>query len=144
VEEMPQFGAGRNESWGNLDVLFYRWWIAVLQADRMSATHLAQLAPRVKPPASTVEAAYCWRLTDLVGDSRAVAVKAALERFDAEAGREVASLLPLREVVRQCAQSRSVQPWRMLLEDPLWSRRANFELTTWSDLYYRLQDEKES
>jgi hypothetical protein len=65
---MPQFGVGRYETTGNVDLLFYRWLLASLAGARFQAETLASRILRFHPYPGSVEAAYVLRLAQALRD----------------------------------------------------------------------------
>lgn len=121
---MPQFGVGRYETTGNVDIMFYRWLLAVRAGATWQAGALASHLLRYRPPAGSVEAAYLLRLARAIGDSSVGSRTAALDAWDAEAEPIWPWLLPLRSAARR----QSPAGWRTLRNHLLYRYRARFEL----------------
>ena len=121
---MPQFGVGRYETTGNVDLLFYRWLLASLAGARFQAEALASHILRFRPYAGSVEAAYVLRLALAQDDPSSGPLNMALAGWDAEAEPVWRELLPLRYAVRQGTPA----AWEPLLDHLLYRYRAQFEL----------------
>ena len=121
---MPQFGVGRYETTGNVDLLFYRWLLASLAGARFQAQALASHILRFRPYAGSVEAAYVLRLALAQDDPSSPPLSSALAAWDAEAEPVWRELLPLRYAVRQGTPA----AWEPLLNHLLYRYRAQFEL----------------
>ena len=122
---MPQFGVGRYETTGNVDLLFYRWLLASLAGARYQAAALVSHIMRFRPYAGSVEAAYVLRLALALGDPSSGPLTAAVAAWDAEAEPVWRELLPLRHAVRQGTPA----AWEPLQHHLLYRYRARFELS---------------
>ena len=122
---MPQFGVGRYETTGNVDLLFYRWLLASLAGARFQAETLASHILRFRPYPGSVEAAYVLRLAQAPGDPSSGSLADAVAAWDAEVEPAWQELLPLRYAVRQGTQT----AWQPLQHHLIYRYRAQFELT---------------
>jgi hypothetical protein len=122
---MPQFGVGRYETNGNVDLLFYRWLLASLAGARFQAEALASHIQRFRPYAGSVEAPYVLRLALALGDPFSSSLAAAVAAWDAEAEPVWRALLSLRYAVRQGTRA----AWEPLQHHLLYRYRTQFELT---------------
>ena len=122
---MPQFGVGRFETTGNVDLLFYRWLLASLAGARFQAETLASRILRFRPYPGSVEAAYVLRLAQALRDPLSGALADAVAAWDAEAEPAWRELLPLRYAVREGTET----AWQPLQHHLLYRYRAQFELT---------------
>jgi tetratricopeptide (TPR) repeat protein len=122
---MPQFGVGRYETTGNLDLLFYRWLLASLAGARFQAAALASHILRFRPYAGSVEAAYVLRLALALGDPASGTLTATVASWDADAEPLWRDLLPLRHALHQGTPA----AWETLQHHLLYRYRAQFELT---------------
>ncbi len=120
---MPQFGVGRYETTGNVDLMFYRWFLADRARARYQAEALASHILRFRPYAGSMEAAYVLRLAVALGDPSVGPRSAALAAWGAEAEPVWRELLPLRYAVRQGTPA----AWEPLLNHLLYRYRARFE-----------------
>jgi len=122
---MPQFGVGRYETTGNVDLMLYRWLLASLAGARFQAEALASHILRFRPYAGSVEAAYVLRLARALDDPSSGPLAAAIVAWDTEAEPVWRELLPLRYAVLQGTRA----AWEPLENHLLYRHRAQFELT---------------
>ncbi len=121
----PQFGVGRYETTGNIDLMFYRWLLAGLAGARFQAKALASHLLRFRPYAGSVEAAYVLRLARALDDPSSGPLAAAVAAWDTEAEPVWRELLPLRYAVLQGTRA----AWEPVENHLLYRYRAQFELT---------------
>jgi len=121
---MPQFGVGRYETTGNVDIMFYRWLLAARAPARFQAEALASRLLRHHPSPGSADAAYLLRLALALGDVSVKPRAADLAVWEADAEPIWSELLPLRYAVREGSRA----AWRKLQKHLLYRYRARFEL----------------
>jgi hypothetical protein len=123
----PQFGVGRDEAGWGLDLLYYRWRLALAAKRTLEADLLLAQAARLEPYAGSIAGAY-WLRWLCEAQHPAVEVwKTKLANWDEEAGEGSDSHLPLRAVVLRALRGAGPAAWGVLRGDPLYGHRATFE-----------------